>query len=145
MKRFKFLSGDNSRQEFEDLMDMLHSIDHLPVLGIDEIVGPVRTGLLHDYHDNGLNPAGYQPYKCENTNGEEFSSDISRKSKHDWDQLYAEDDGYTYILYAVYRPDDEEVEAHVIELDGVINIFPLFVINNPDEGYLFEFIKIPLS
>ena len=66
MKRFKFLSGDNSRQEFEDLMDMLHSIDHLPVLGIDEIVGPVRTGFLHDYHDNGLNPAGYQPYKCEN-------------------------------------------------------------------------------
>jgi hypothetical protein len=69
---------------------------------------------------------------------------VAVRSKHDWDQLYAEDDGYTYILYAVYRPDDEEVESHVVELDGVINVFPLFVINNPDEGYVFEFIKMPI-
>lgn len=143
MRPFKFLDGYTTRQDFEDLMEMLHSLDHLPVLGIDEIVGPVRTGLLHDYHDNNM-PVGYQPYRYENTSGVEFFSEVAVRSKHDWDQLYAEDDGYTYILYAVYRPDDEEVESHVVELDGVINVFPLFVINNPDEGYVFEFIKMPI-
>ena len=143
MKQFKFLGGDTSGEDFERLMDMLHEIDQLPVVGIDEIVGPPMIGLLHDYHENGLNLRGYEPYTHRHPNGGTYNSEIGNYSYNDWLELSVNQAGYIYILYAVYRPGDEQHEAEVVELSGAVNVHPLFVIDNPEESFLFEFIKIP--
>lgn len=143
MKRFKFLSGDTSQEDFERLMDMLHELDHLPVVNINEIVGERRMGLLNDYHENGLDFMDYLPYEYVHANGETYRSGIATKTMREWEDLYNNDLDHYYLFYAVYYHGDEESEAHVVEMDGAINVFPSFVAAQPEEDFMFEFIQIP--
>lgn len=144
MNPFKFLQKNDRKERFNRLMEMLHEIDRyeIPMVGIGEIVAEEHRGLLHDFHENGLNPRGYPPYEY-TSNGNVYLSEVANFTKNELTNVYSYDPEYVYMLYAVLRPATETNEQEVIELMGAINIFPIFVLENPDERYLYEIIKRP--
>lgn len=108
-----------------------------------EPLPPVGVGLVNDYYENGINTLGYEPYQLQRGH-RVFQSDICHRSYQEWRHLIDHNPGdVTYHLYAVLRPEDDYREQEVIYLHGGVDVFPLFVLENQTQEFLFEFIMVP--
>jgi hypothetical protein len=117
-----------------------HGLSFIPSQPLPPMLG---RGLVNDYHENGINTLGYEPYYMERGNMV-FQSDICHRSYMEWRHLIDNNPGdVTYYLYAVLRPDEDYREQELIDLHGATDVFPLFVLENPHVEFLFEFIMIP--
>ncbi len=100
-------------------------------------------GLINDFYENGVNTLGYEPYHMYR-DGILFQSDICHRSYKEWRHLIDRNPGnVTYFLFAVLRPEDNYREQEVVYLDGATDVFPMFVFQNMQREFLFEFIMIP--
>jgi hypothetical protein len=100
-------------------------------------------GLINDFYENGINTLGYEPYGMYKS-GILFQSDICHRSYEEWRHLIDNNPGnVTYFLFAVLRPEDNYREQEVVYLDGHTDVFPMFVFQNTQREFLFEFIMIP--
>jgi hypothetical protein len=103
-----------------------------------------RIGLLNDYIDNGVNLMGYQPHRL-TINGVTYQSTLSFRSYNEWVRLINIDEYWDYYMMGVLRPQLHyfNPEEEIVELHGHTQVHPLFVIDNPDEEYLYEYIMVP--
>lgn len=115
---------------------------HGYTLGISLPREPDNIGIINDFYENGVNTLGYEPYRLMRGN-RVFQSDVCHRSYNEWVEIINTQTNFSYFLYAVLRPDDDYREQEVVYLDGAANVFPLFVLENPDRQFLFEFIVVP--
>lgn len=103
-----------------------------------------RVGLLNDYVENGVALAGYLPHTL-SVNNVTYESTICFRSYNEWTRLVSVDEYWNYHMIGVLRPPFHyfNPEQEIVELHGQTQVHPLFVIDNPDEEYLYEYIMVP--
>jgi hypothetical protein len=140
MKQFKFNTG-----LYEDWA--------IPVdePGFDMLFVPEETpqqyGLLRDIFANGLNNLyGYLPYD-EWVGNYVYNSEVVCRCYDDWRNIIESDTTHEYHFYGVIKPAGNSLngERTLIDLYGQTEVFPLFVINNHDIPFYYEFIKVPTT
>ena len=120
-----------------------HGDYQTPTQPLEPIPPYPGLGLVNDYYENGINTLGYQPFQLQ-IGHRVFQSDICHRSYEEWRFLIDVNPGnMRYHLYAVLRPEDDYREQEVIDLHGALDVFPLFVLENPTQDFLFEFIMVP--
>lgn len=129
MREFKFGEG------YVDNRDELIGQPYEDIFGI--------TGYLNGLFYNRL--AEFVPYKKE-VNGYVYESTINEFSYNEWREIFESNNEYRFYFYAILKPTETDLfPEEVIELHGSSEIFPYFVIINPDTRYFYEYIKVPIN
>jgi hypothetical protein len=139
MKQFKFNTG-------------LYEDWPIPVddAGYDMVFPPetpTQYGLLRDIFEHGLNDLrGYAPHE-EWAGNYVYHSEVVCRSYDEWRTIIEADTTHEYHFYGVIKPagDSFNGEKMMIDLYGQTEVFPLFVINNHDIPFYYEFLKLPTT
>lgn len=114
--------------------------------GTDDLqIQPMNNiGLLNDYLDNGITMMDYPPHELM-INNVVYLSTICHRTYNEWIRLVEMDQYWDYHMIGVLRPPFHYFngEEEIVELHGQTQVFPLFVIDNPDVEYLYEYIMVP--